>query len=145
MKLLYIWLLPILFISSAFVFKGQPQVDQRLLYNHGEEIYTIYQYRKDYYKFLLYELDHGYELLDAGSVDASKSIKSIKHIQSKGGDSFKMSELDDLSTFNFMKYNFEREKERDVYYSLKKGEILKFTALKVLWKQFDESGLNNKS
>ena len=28
------------------------EVDSRLLENHGDEIYSILEYRKDYYKFL---------------------------------------------------------------------------------------------
>ena len=57
---------------------------------------------------------------------------------------FSVLDLNNLQTFNFIKYNFTRQKNSDVYYDLGNGSFLKFTALKVMWKAFDDSGLNTK-
>lgn len=134
------------FLVFAGISYGQTkdQVDQRLIENHGDNIYPILNYRKDYYKFLLYELDNGYEIVNISDL-ASPLLLSINNIQTSTGDAFNVSEVDESTTFNFMKYNFVRQKEHNVYYDLGDGRAIKFTALKVLWKQFDDSGLNTKN
>ena len=119
------------------------EVDQRLIDNKGSEIYTILTYRKDYYKFLLWELDNAYEVVSSNSV-SNQNVLSISTIVDNANAQFSISDLNNLQTFNFIKYNFVREKESDVYYDLGNGSLLKFTALKVMWKAFNESGLNNK-
>lgn len=119
------------------------EVDQRLVVNHGNEIYSILIHRKDYYKFLVWELDNAFEVVSSNSI-SSQNILPISNIVDKSDNEFSSSELDNLETFNFIKYNFNREKESDVYYDLGNGELLKFTALKIMWKAFDDSGLNNK-
>lgn len=139
-------LLLLTFLVFAGISYGQTkdQVDQRLIENHGEEIYQILQYRKDYYKFLLFELDNGYEIVNVSDV-VNPMLLSVDDIQTLSGESFSASMVDNATTFNFMKYNFIRQKEHNVYYDLGDGRAIKFTALKVLWQQFDDSGLNTKN
>jgi len=135
----------LIFLAYAGISFSQTkeQIDQRLIENNGSEIYSILTHRKDYYKFLLWELDNGYEIVNANSVSSQNSL-SISSIVDKANNSFTISDLTNLETFNFMKYNFNREKESNVYYDLGNGKFLKFTALKVMWKAFDDSGLNTK-
>ena len=139
-KLLLFAFLVVAGISYA---QTKDQVDQRLIENHGQDIYPILQYRKDYYKFLLFELDNGYEIVNISDL-TSPMLLSVDNIETANGESFNISEVDESTTFNFMKFNFVRQKEHNVYYDLGDGRAIKFTALKVLWQQFDDSGLNTK-
>jgi hypothetical protein len=138
-------LLMFTFLATAGFTHGQTknQVDQRLVENHGQEIYQILEYRKDYYKFLLFELDNAYEIVNISDL-VSPMLLSVDNIQSVTGESFNIASVDESITFNFIRYNFIRQKEQNVYYDLGNGRAIKFTALKVLWQQFDDSGLNTK-
>lgn len=138
-----IMMLIFLAIAGTSYSQTKDQVDQRLIDNNGNEIYTILTNRKDYYKFLLWELDNAYEIVNASSV-ANQNVLSISNIVDNTNTQFLVSDLNNLQTFNFIKYNFIREKTNDVYYDLGNGSFLKFTALKVMWKAFDDSGLNTK-
>jgi len=135
----------LIFLVYAGISFGQTkeEVDQRLVENKGDEIYTILSYRKDYYKFLLWELDNAYEIVNSSSV-SDQNILPISTIVDKSNNQFLISDLDNSQTFNFIKYNFIREKNNDVYYDLGNGRVLKFTGLLVLWEGFRNSGLNNK-
>lgn len=138
-----------LFIAFSFLFVGlsfsqtKADVDARLIENHGDEIYNILKYRKDYYKFLLWELDNSYEILNLSEV-SGQSILPIQDIKDKNNIPFNPSVLEVISSFNFKKYNFVRLKEQDVYYDLGNGKVLKFKALKPMWQEFDATGLNTK-
>jgi len=135
----------LIFLACSGISFGQTkeEVDQRLVENKGDEIYTILSYRKDYYKFLLWELDNAYEIVSSSSV-SDQNILPISTIVDKSNNQFLISDLDNSQTFNFIKYNFIREKNNDVYYDLGNGSVLKFTGLLVLWEGFRNSGLNNK-
>lgn len=138
-----IMMLILLAFAGTSFSQTKEQVDQRLIDNNGDEVFDFLIYRKDYYKFLLWELDNGYEIVNSSSV-SNHSVLPISNIVDNGGDQFLISDLNNLEAFNFIKYNFIREKESDIYYDLGNGNLLKFTALKVMWKAFDDSGLNNK-
>ncbi|MGV6862411.1 MAG: hypothetical protein ACWA41_11605 [Putridiphycobacter sp.] len=137
----------ILFLSLFFVgisfAQTKQEVDPRLIVNKGEEIYQILEYRKDYYKFLLWELDNAYEIVNVSDI-SNQNLIPVSNIVDKNGNAFNVAELDTPESFNFIKYNFVRQKEQDVYYDLGDGRALKFTALKVMWQQFDATGLNTK-
>lgn len=115
------------------------EVDSRLIENHGDEIYSILQYRKDYYKFLLFELDNGYEIVEMSQVQGVQLVSLSDY------PDFNIDEVQDLSTFNFMKYHFARGKETHTYINLGNGSVLKIIAEKELWQAFRDSGLNNKN
>jgi hypothetical protein len=115
------------------------EVDSRLLENHGDEIYSILEYRKDYYKFLLFELDNGYEILD------SDEVNGVQLISLNDYPDFDLNEIHNLTDFNFMKYNFVRGKETHTYVDLGDGKVLKIIGQKELWQAFRDSGLNNKN
>jgi len=120
------------------------EVDQRLIDNHGDEIYQILEYRKDYYKFLLWELDNAYEIVSISTLN-NPVLNSINSIVDDNGNAFNVVNIDNPETLNFIKYNFIRQKELDIYYDLGDGRAIKFTALKVMWQQFRDSGLNTKN
>lgn len=130
-------------IAGTSFSQTKEQVDQRLIDNNGNEIYTIISTRKDYYKFLLWELDNAYEIVNSNSV-SNQNVLSVSNITDNTNTQFSVLDLNNLQTFNFIKYNFTRQKDSDVYYDLGNGSFLKFTALKVMWKAFDDSGLNTK-
>jgi hypothetical protein len=139
----------IFFIAFSLFFVGigfsqtKDEVDPRLIENKGTEIYNILQYRKDYYKFLLWELDHAYKIIDKSDV-LGENLLPISDIVDKNGSAFNSNEVNNPETFNFIKYNFVRQKEENVYYDLGNNKVIMFTALKVMWHQFDITGLNTK-
>lgn len=138
-----LFLLIILMISSVVISQTKAEVDQRLIDNHGNDIYEILEFRKDYYKFLLWELDNAYEIVAISSL-SNPALNSINNIVDSNGNAFSVINIDNPETLNFIKYNFVRQKELDVYYDLGDGRAIKFTALKVMWQQFRDSGLNTK-
>jgi hypothetical protein len=129
--------------TSVSYSQTKDQVDQRLIENKGSEIYTILTNRKEYYKFLVWELANGYEVVNSNTV-SGQTILSISTIVDGNNVSFTTTEVNNASTFNFVKFNFVRQKNNDVYYDLGNGTLLKFKALIPMWKAFDDSGLNNK-
>lgn len=139
-----IFLLVFLAFSGVTMAQSKIEVDSRLIENHGDEIYQILEYRKDYYKFLLWELDNAYEIVAITSL-SNPALIDISTVVDKDGNHFNVNEVDNPETLNFMKYNFVRHKEYDVYYDLGDGRAIKFTALLVMWQQFRDSGLNTKN
>ncbi len=138
-----ILLLTLLVFAGFSYGQTKENVDQRLVENHGQEIYEILIYRKDYYKFLLWELDNAYEIVTTSSIP-NPVLLSISSIEDSNGNSFDSSIIDNPESFNFLKYNFVRQKEQDVFYDLGDGRAIKFTGLKVMWQQFDATGQNTK-
>lgn len=120
------------------------EVDHRLIENHGDDIYRILTSRKDYYKFLYFELTNAYEIVELSDLD-NPQLLSVEGIQTKSGEAFDVNEVNDPATFNFIKYNFEREKHNEVYYDLGNGKVLKFKSLMDVAQAFRDSGQNNKS
>jgi hypothetical protein len=136
-------------IAISFLFVGisfsqtKDEVDPRLIENQGTEIYNILKYRKDYYKFLLWELDNAYQVINTSDA-LGQNILPVSNIVDKNGVSFNPNEVNNPQTFNFIKYNFVRQKEQNVYYNLGNGKVLMFKALKSMWQEFDATGLNTK-
>ncbi len=137
-------------LAISFLFLGysysqtKADVDVRLIENHGDEIYNILKYRKDYYNFLLWELDNAYEIVNISEVQ-NQTLLPITNITDKNGGIFNPDEVNDPTSFNFIKYNFVRQKEQKVYYNLGNGKVLIFKALKPMWKEFDQTALNTKN
>ncbi len=140
---LFLLAIAFLFLSHGYS-QTKADVDARLIENHGDEIYNILKYRKDYYNFLLWELDNAYEIVNLTEVQG-QNLLPITNITDKNGIAFNPVEINNLETFNFIKYNFVRQKEQKVYYDLGNGKVLVFKALKPMWKEFDQTGLNTKN
>lgn len=132
----------LLFALLAFVGVSYGQtnvnIDQRLITNHGENIYRIYEKQSSYYDFLLWELDNGYEVVELSNVEKIK-VLSIDGVQNSNGDVFTINILSYPNLFNFIDYNFVREKHQDVYYDLGEGKYIRFTSLTDIWMDFSES------
>ncbi len=131
-------------ISLVSYSQTKPNIDTRLIQNHGDKIYEIYTYRKDYYNFLIWELDNAYDVVEISTLDQNLTLQSIENIQNKYNIKFTPNLLENPSSFNFFEFNFQREKEQDMYYDLGNGKALKFKALKPMWQEFNASGLNTK-
>lgn len=134
----------LLVLSGVSLAQNKDEIDSRLIENHGDEIYDILKYRKDYYKFLLWELDNAYEIMSISTL-SSPTLLSIENIIDTEGNNFTSTDVDNPETLNFIKYNFVRQKEHNVYYDLGDGRAIKFTALLVMWQEFRDSGLNTKN
>ena len=93
---------------------------------------------------MLWELDNAYEIVNLTEVQG-QNLLPITNITDKNGIAFNPVEINNLETFNFIKYNFVRQKEQKVYYNLGNGKVLVFKALKPMWKEFDQTGLNTKN
>lgn len=134
----------VFFIAMSFLFVGisfsqtKDEVDNRLIENQGTEIYNILQYQKDYYKFLLWELDNGYHIINKSDV-LGENLLPISNIVDKNGLTFNPDEVNNPDTFNFIKYNFVRQKEVNVYYDLGNGKVLALTSLSGVWEEFRKS------
>jgi len=134
----------VFFIALSFLFVGisfsqtKDEVDARLIENQGTEIYNILQYQKDYYKFLLWELDHAYQIINKSDV-LGENLLPISNIVDKNGLTFNPDEVNNPDTFNFIKYNFVRQKEVNVYYDLGNGKVLALTSLSGVWEEFRKS------
>jgi hypothetical protein len=140
-KILIIALL--VFTGVAFG-QSKAEVDQRLVENHGDDIYRILSSRKDYYKFLMFELNSAYEIVELNDLN-NPTLFSVEGVQTKSGELFSPSDLINPSSFNFMKYNFERQKDIEVLYDLGNGKVLRFKSLMQVAQEFRDSGLNTKS
>lgn len=134
----------VFFIAMSFLFVGisfsqtKDEVDNRLIENQGTEIYNILQYQKDYYKFLLWELDNGYHIINKSDV-LGENLLPISNIVDKNGLTFNPDEVNNPDTFNFIKYNFVRQKEVNAYYDLGNGKVLALTSLSGVWEEFRKS------
>jgi len=134
----------VFFIAFSFLFVGmsysqtKPKVDTRLIENHGNEIYNIYEKQKSYYDFLLWELDHGYKIIEKDKIN--ETLLPINNIKSSKGDLFNSSDLlNSPKSFNFYNYNFVRKKNSPTYYDLGNGKVLMFTSLTNVWVEFRNS------
>ena len=66
-------------------------------------------------------------------------IIGIEGIQNSNGDVFTVNILGYPNLFNFIDYNFVREKNQDVYYDLGDGKYIKFTSLTDIWTDYSAS------
>lgn len=112
------------------------EVDSRLLENHGDEIYSIYERQLDYYNFLVWELNHGFEIKKKSEIEGD--LLPINNIISSKGEAFKIENIltSNLKIFNFLDYNFIRKKNELVYYDLGDNKILVIKSITQVWNEF---------
>lgn len=136
-------LMTFLFFTGIIMSQNLTDVDQRLVDNHGDNIYRIYEKQFAYYQFLVWELDNGYEIVDKNTVQ-EENILTISNIKSTEGVLFHPSELlSNPKTFNFIKYNFVRQKNVKVYYDLGNDKVMVFSSLSGVWDEFRNRNNNN--
>jgi len=134
-----------LVITNLIFSQSKTDFDPRIVENKGEQVTHIYQNQQDYYQFLLFELDNGYQVVSKNTLakEQRKELKSIKGIQSKSGEKFTVNQLENPATFNFMKYNFIREKDNHTYYDLNNGNVLVIFSQMHIKREFLKTGLQN--
>jgi hypothetical protein len=98
--------------------------DARLLKNHGDTIMTIYSKNHNYYNFLIFELDFGYEIKLKADLGASNFI-SISQFKNSEGISLKKSDLQ-KGTFNFKEWGIVLKQNEPLLIDLDENHVLYF-------------------
>ncbi len=92
--------------------------------NHGDTIMTIYSKNHNYYNFLLFELDYGYEIKLKADVNAS-SFASLNSFKNSSGISLKKSDIV-KGTFNFKEWGIVLKQNEPTVLELDELHVLYF-------------------
>lgn len=124
-------LLLLCLLSVASMAQDQNTIDQRLVDTYGEKATKLFETNKEYYDFLVYELDNSFYIADdlEMSSETKNNYFQIESVQHKDGSPFDLAVLADLSTFNIHNYNFIREADNRVIYDLGDGRYIVFYSL----------------
>jgi hypothetical protein len=127
------------FLISTSVSFSQ-DIDSRILKNKGKQAEKMYAYNKNSYNYLLFELDHSYELVSKKSL--SKDQISLIRKDAKLSDS----DLTNIGTpnFNFYDLGITLSKSERQYVQVNKEKVLVFYAIPEVTKAFTTSPLNIK-
>lgn len=130
------------FLLFSFLFSSK-NIDPRLMMNPRIAIKSQDHYlnNPDEYLFMVYELDNAYFIREMNTLNEpqKKSLKSIETIVDINGNPFDVAVLNDLTTFNFHLYNFERNENRTIAYDLQNGKILGFYSQEKLREMFTQN------
>lgn len=125
-------------ISTTFSFSQE--IDPRILKNKGKEAEKIYEYNKNSYNYLLFELDHSYEVVPKNSLSKEQRnlIKKDFH--------FTDADLANIGTsdFNFYSFGIKLSKSERQYIQLDKERVVVFYAIPEITKAFTTSPSNTK-
>lgn len=115
-----------LFLLVFSLVKAQDlqKYDARLLKNHGDTILTIYARNHNYYNFLLYELDHSFEIKSKADLNSSNWIPASQFTNA-GGSSLKVSDIQS-GIFNFKEWGIVLKQHEPVIIELDEDQILYF-------------------
>jgi len=127
------------FLISASISFSQG-IDSRILKNKGKEAEKMYEYNQNSYNYLLFELDHSYEIIlkNALSKEQRNSIK--KDISFTDADLVNIG----TSNFNFYDFGIKLSKSERQYVQLDKERVLVFYAIPEITKAFTTSPSNTK-
>ncbi|WP_430405268.1 hypothetical protein [Fluviicola sp.] len=125
-------------ISATFSFSQE--IDPRILKNKGKEAEKMYEYNKNSYNYLLFELDHSYEIISKNGLSKEQRISIKKDIH------FTDAALVNIGTSNFNFYDFgiKLSKSERQYVQLDKERVLVFYAIPEITKAFIASPSNTK-
>lgn len=98
--------------------------DARLLKNHGDTIMTIYSKNHNYYNFLIFELDFGYEIKLKSDLGTSNFI-SISQFKNSEGISLNKSDIQ-KGTFNFKEWGIVLKQNEPLLIDLDENHVLYF-------------------
>lgn len=98
--------------------------DARLLKNHGDTIMSIYSKNHNYYNFLLFELDFGYEIKLKTEVNSS-NFTSISNFKNSNGISLKKSDIE-KGTFNFKEWGIALKQNEPILIDMNDNYVLYF-------------------
>lgn len=137
-----------LFLSFGVVASAQNKnekesIDPRIIENLGEqETSHIYLNRKDYYEFLVYELNHTCEIMNAGDLPMGQNVKhDLTFLGSISPESF--ADQVKKQTLNIKKFNLPQLHEQPVYIRLYNDVIVKINATMTIKKDFLATGKQN--
>lgn len=127
------------FLISTVISFSQ-EIDPRILKNKGKEAEKIYEFNKNAYNYMLFELDHSYEIVSRKSL-TKEQVKQIK-----SGIQLSEPDKNNLGTgsFNFYDLGIKLSKSERQYVSLDKDRVLVFYAIPEITKAFTTSSLNTK-
>lgn len=127
------------FLISALISFSQ-EIDPRILKNKGKEAEKLYEYNKNSYNYLLFELDNSYEIVSKKSLSNEQlsAIKSDIHLTE--------TEIAKLGTtnFNFYDLGIKLSKSDRQYVQIDKKRVLVFYAIPEVTKAFTASPSNTK-
>ncbi len=125
-------------ISTTFSFSQE--IDARILKNKGREAEKIYEYNKNAYNYLLFELDYSYEIVSRNTL--TKEQRKLIRTDIRLADS----DRSNLGTsgFNFYDLGIKLSKTERQYVQVDKDRVLVFFAIPEVTKAFTTSPLNTK-
>ncbi|AEA43767.1 hypothetical protein [Fluviicola taffensis] len=133
-----------LFILTGFListtFSFSQEIDSRILKNKGKEAEKMYVYNKNSYNYLLFELDHSYEVVSIKSLSKEQRNSIKKDISFT--DSEKV--IIGTSNFNFYDFGIKLSKSERQYVQLDKERVIVFYAIPEVTKAFTTSPSNTK-
>jgi hypothetical protein len=127
------------FLISATISFSQ-EIDSRILKNKGKEAEKIYEYNKNSYYYLLFELDHSYEVVPKNSLSKEQRKLIKKDILFTDSDKLNVG----TSNFNFYDYGIKLSKSERQYILLDKERVLVFYTIPEITKAFTTSPSNTK-
>lgn len=127
------------FLISATISFSQ-EIDSRILKNKGKEAEKIYEYNKNSYHYLLFELDHSYEIVPKNSLSKEQRNSIKKDILFTDSDKVNIG----TSNFNFYDFGIKLSKSERQYIQLDKERVLVFYAIPEITKAFTTSPSNTK-
>lgn len=125
-------------ISTTFSFSQE--IDSRILKNKGKQAEKMYVYNKNSYNYLLFELDHSYEVVSRKTLSKEQQDAVRKDI------SFTDSDIAHIGTseFNFYDFGIRLSKSERQYVQIDKKKVLVFYAIPEVTGAFTTSPFNTK-
>jgi hypothetical protein len=125
-------------ISTTFSFSQE--IDSRILKNKGKEAEKMYEYNKNSYNYLLFELDHSYEIVSKKNLSKEQRNAIKKDIPFTDSEKLTIG----TSNFNFYDFGIKLSKSERQYVQLDKERVLVFYAIPEITKSFTISPSNTK-
>ncbi len=127
------------FLISVSVSFSQT-IDSRILKNKGKEAEKMYEYNKNSYNYLLFELDHSYEIVSKKTLSKEQRNAIRKDIHLTDSDIINIG----TPNFNFYDLGIKLSKSERQYVQVDKERVLVFYAIPEITKAFTTSPLNTK-
>ena len=125
-------------ISTTISFSQD--IDSRILKNKGKEAEKIYEYNKNAYNYLLFELDYSYEIVSRNTLTKEQRKQIRTDIRLADSDKSNLG----TSGFNFYDLGIKLSKTERQYVQVDKDRVLVFFAIPEVTKAFTTSPLNTK-
>lgn len=133
MKILTI--LSLLLFCSINYAQNKGEIDSRLYKTfEGSQIEKIYKERPDYYKYIVYSLDHSIQLIDKKAIP-SKNRKEITLLNKENGEGIS-SQLLFSKEFSWFSLPIKQAKDENKYYKLSDGKYVVLLSLLKLKEDF---------